>query len=66
MGVPITFMDKYNPEQFEIIGIDRVLVEKLTGKINRFFIDGQRKICKNSNQKQKNIRKIMNIELKEI
>ena len=20
MGVPITFMDKYNPEQFEIIG----------------------------------------------
>ena len=27
MGVPITFMDKYNPEQFEILGIDRVLVE---------------------------------------
>jgi len=23
IGVPITFMDKYNPEQFEIIGIDR-------------------------------------------
>lgn len=22
MGVPITFMDKYNPEQFEILGID--------------------------------------------
>lgn len=22
MGVPITFMDKYNPEQFEIMGID--------------------------------------------
>ena len=21
MGVPITFMDKYNPEQFEIIGL---------------------------------------------
>ncbi len=21
MGVPITFLDKYNPEQFEIIGI---------------------------------------------
>ena len=21
MGVPITFMDKYNPEQFEILGI---------------------------------------------
>ncbi|MDR2694699.1 MAG: adenine-specific methyltransferase EcoRI family protein [Chitinispirillales bacterium] len=23
MGVPITFIDKYNPEQFEIIGLDR-------------------------------------------
>ncbi|MCY4560877.1 MAG: hypothetical protein OXC03_00890, partial [Flavobacteriaceae bacterium] len=22
MGVPITFLDKYNPEQFEIIGSD--------------------------------------------
>ncbi len=23
MGVPITFINKYSPEQFEIIGIDR-------------------------------------------
>jgi len=23
MGVPITFLDKYNPEQFEIVGMDR-------------------------------------------
>ena len=23
MGVPITFMDKYNPEQFEILGDSR-------------------------------------------
>mgnify|MGYP004436609741 FL=1 len=23
MGVPITFLDKYNPDQFEIVGIDR-------------------------------------------
>lgn len=22
MGVPITFLDKYNPEQFEILGLD--------------------------------------------
>lgn len=28
MGVPITFMDKYNPEQFEIIGLDRYTVPK--------------------------------------
>jgi len=41
MGVPITFIDKYNPEQFEIIGIDRVLVEAITGKVSRFRIDGK-------------------------
>ena len=23
MGVPITFLDKYNPEQFEIVGLGR-------------------------------------------
>ena len=23
MGVPISFMDKYNPEQFEIVGSNR-------------------------------------------
>ncbi len=36
MGVPITFIDKYNPDQFEILGIDRVLVEEATGKVSRF------------------------------
>ena len=39
MGVPITFIDKYNPEQFEILGIDRVLIEELTGKVSRFRIN---------------------------
>ena len=32
MGVPITFMDKYNPEQFEIIGITQSWA-KLNSKI---------------------------------
>jgi len=41
MGVPITFIDKYNPDQFEILGIDRVLVEEATGKVSRFRIDGK-------------------------
>lgn len=41
MGVPITFLDKYNPEQFEIIGIDRPLVEEITGKVSRFRIDNK-------------------------
>jgi len=41
MGVPITFLDKYNPEQFEIVGIDRVLVQQLTGKVSRFWLNGK-------------------------
>lgn len=28
MGVPITFIDKYNPAQFEIVGLDRYTVPK--------------------------------------
>ena len=40
MGVPISFLDKYNPEQFEIIGIDRYIKDNPNyGK--RFTIDGQ-------------------------
>jgi len=39
MGVPITFINKYNPKQFEIKGIDRVLVEETTGKVSRFRIN---------------------------
>lgn len=27
MGVPITFLDKYNPEQFQIVGIDRYVAD---------------------------------------
>ena len=39
MGVPITFLDKYNPEQFEIIGNEYELgIEK-----GRVYVDGQRK-----------------------
>ena len=41
MGVPITFLNKYNPDQFEIIGIDRQLVKEKTGKVSRFFIDNK-------------------------
>lgn len=39
MGVPITFIDKYNPDQFEIIGIDRYL-ENNPNYGKRFSIDG--------------------------
>jgi len=43
MGVPITFLDKYNPEQFEILGTsDNGLVDdkyKLTQGLTRQFVD---------------------------
>ena len=40
MGVPITFIDKYCPEQFEIIGIDRY-VENNPNYGHRFNLNGK-------------------------
>jgi len=46
MGVPITFLDKYNPAQFEIIGISGDLANPLLidgkRKTGRFYINGRR------------------------
>lgn len=51
MGVPITFLDKYNPEQFEIIGSDYEVKEDLLpeivnpkweGKLDRGYLNGKR------------------------
>ena len=51
MGVPISFLDKYNPDQFEILGSDYYVKEgllpelinpKWKGKIDRGYIDGNR------------------------
>jgi hypothetical protein len=51
MGVPISLLDKYNPNQFEILGNDNdvksgSLVElrnlKWNGKLDRGYIDGKR------------------------
>ena len=41
MGVPITFMDKFNPLQFQIINMDRPLMKSKTGKVSRFKISGK-------------------------
>ena len=40
MGVPITFLDKYNPDQFEIVGLDRY-VEDNPKYGHRFTINGK-------------------------
>lgn len=46
MGVPITFMDRYSPDQFEIIGISGDLANPLLidgkRKTGRFYINGRR------------------------
>lgn len=46
MGVPITFLDKYSPDQFEIIGISGKLANPLLidgkRKTGRFYINGRR------------------------
>jgi hypothetical protein len=46
MGVPITFMDKYNPEQFEIIGMAEDNGKGFSGEIDgHSFWDGKNKHC---------------------
>ena len=40
MGVPITFFDKFNPAQFEVIGIDRYIEGNKTPN-KRFTINGK-------------------------
>ena len=51
MGVPISFLDKYNPDQFEILGSDYnvkegllpILVnQKWKGKLDRGYVNNQR------------------------
>ena len=57
MGVPVTFLDKHNPDQFEIIGSDYEVKEglfpeivnpKWEGKIDRGYINRQKNVCENS------------------
>ena len=42
MGVPITFLNKHNPDQFEIIGADTWF----TGKLGRFYVKGSKKYAR--------------------
>ena len=51
IGVPITFLDKYNPDQFEIVGSDYEVKQGLhqhllrrtwDGKVDRGYVNGKR------------------------
>lgn len=46
MGVPITFLDKYNPEQFEILGLERYTVPKECLVSGRLAIDRKPKYAR--------------------
>ena len=46
MGVPITFLDKYCPKQFEIVGLDRPLMKARTGRVSRFRLSGEEKFAR--------------------
>lgn len=54
MGVPITFLDKFNPTQFEIVGLDRYTVPK------QYLIGGRLAINGKSNYARILIQKIDN------
>jgi len=43
MGVPITFLNKYNPNQFEIVGLDNMLED---GPKQRFKVNGKTKYAR--------------------
>lgn len=51
MGVPISFLEKYSPEQFEIVGSDtdikagklpNLIKENWSGKLDRGYVEGRR------------------------
>lgn len=41
MGVPITFLDKYNPDQFEIVGISQTWANKFEFGKSKIYIEGK-------------------------
>lgn len=45
MGVPITFLDKYNPKQFQIVGLDRYVADNPKPG-HRFEINGKEKYAR--------------------
>ena len=46
IGVPISYLDKHCPDQFDIVGIDDTLTREATGKANRFYVSNKRKYAR--------------------
>lgn len=63
MGVPVTFLEHYNPEQFEIVGSDyevrqgqlpQLLNREWNGKIDRGYVNGRRLFARILIRRKKN------------
>ena len=54
MGVPITFLDKFNPEQFEIVGLDRYTAPKECLVGGRVAINGKPRYARILIRRKKN------------
>ena len=67
MGVPITFLDKYNPDQFEIVGIDRY-VEDNPNYGKRFMLNGKETYARILilNKKQRNSSQTMMCQIRRV
>ena len=71
MGVPITFLNKYNPDQFKNVGADfevkegllpNIIKKNWTGKFDRAYLNGKRMyarlLIKRLTKKQMKIAKV--------
>ena len=70
MGVPITFLDKYCPEQFEIVGFrkgtdgkDLVFTREREREYNRIFESSFEKYCKGNQLNEEELRLVKYFEL---
>ena len=41
--MPITFLDKHNPDQFEIVGLCWLTLQEMGAADNMFKVDGKKK-----------------------
>ena len=66
MGVPITFLQKYNPEQFEILGISRTLADPIPDDVPKRLKGGLRFYIKNADGSYKCLFERLVIRNKEV
>ena len=46
MGVPVSFLERHNPDQFEIMGLDRPLMKERIDRVTCFHLRGEEKFSR--------------------